>query len=95
MRDILKLTAVLNDLEFLKYLVNSHSVDVDSERLHRCTCNVCVCWCMRACVCVFVSSCQAIKILISKYLATKRVVMSVGRVNELERQLLTSLIHAP
>ena len=31
-------------------------------------------------VCVFVSSCQATKVLISKYLATKRVVVSVSGV---------------
>ena len=47
------------------------------------------------CVCVFVSSCQVTKVLISKYLATRRVVVSVGGVNASERQLLTSLIHAP
>ena len=47
------------------------------------------------CVCVFVSSCLATKVLIRKYLATRRVVVSVGGVNESERQLLTSLIHAP
>ena len=46
------------------------------------------------CVCVFVSSCQATKVLISKYLATRRVVVSVGGVNRSERQLLTSLIQA-
>ena len=45
------------------------------------------------CVCVLVSSCQATKVLISKYLATRRVVVSVGGVNGSERQLLTSLIH--
>ena len=43
----------------------------------------------------FVSSCPATKVLISKYLATRRVLMSVGGVNGLERQLLTSLTHAP
>ena len=59
-----------------------------------CVCTwACVCECER--MCWFVSSCQAIKVLISKYLATRRVVMSVGGVNGLERQLLTSLIHAP
>ena len=47
------------------------------------------------CVCVFVSSCQATKVLISVYLATQRVVVSVCGVNGSERQLLTSLIHAP
>ena len=47
---------------------------------------------MCVCVCVFVSSCQATKVLISKYLATRRVVVSVGGVNGSERQLLTSLI---
>ena len=34
--------------------------------------------CVCLCVCVFVSSCQATKVLISKYLATRRVVVSVG-----------------
>ena len=47
------------------------------------------------CVCVFVSSCLATNVLISEYLATRRVVVSVGGVNGSERQLLTSLIHAP
>ena len=51
--------------------------------------------CVHVCVCAFVSSCQARKVLISKYLATKRVGVSVGGVNGSERQLLTSLIHAP
>ena len=46
-------------------------------------------------MCVFVSSCQATKVLISKYLATRKAVVSVGGVNGSERQLLTSLIHAP
>ena len=41
------------------------------------------------------SSCQATKVLTSKYLATRRVVVSVGGVNVLERQRLTSLIHVP
>ena len=67
-----------------------------------CVC-VCVCiWvggcmpvCVCVCVCVFVSNCQATKVLISKYLATRRVVVLVGGVNGSERQLLTSLIHAP
>ena len=56
---------------------------------------VCVCTCVHACVCVcvFVSSCQ--EVLISKYLATRRVAVLVGGVNRTERQLLTSLIHAP
>ena len=44
---------------------------------------------------LFVSSGQATKVLISKYLATRRVVVSVDEVNASERQLLTSLIHAP
>ena len=59
--------------------------------VYACVCGVCVC----VCVCVFVSSCQATKVLISKYLATRRVVVSVGGVNGSGRQLLTSLIHAP
>ena len=48
---------------------------------------LCVCVCVRACMrsCayayVLVNSCQATKVLISKYLATRRVVMSVGGVN--------------
>ena len=44
---------------------------------------------------ILVSSCQATKVLISKYLATRRVVVSVGGVNGSEGQLFTSLIHAP
>ena len=45
------------------------------------------------CVCVFVSSCQATIVVISKYLPTSKVVVSVGGVNRSE--LLTSLIHVP
>ena len=52
---------------------------------------MCVCVCVQARV--FVSSHQATKVLISKYLATRRVMVSVGGVNGSERQLLTSLIH--
>ena len=61
-----------------------------------CVC-VCVCVCVRVCVhaCVFVSSCQATKVLISKYIATRRVVVSVGGVNGSERQLLTCVINVP
>ena len=44
-------------------------------------------------MCVCVRSCQTTEVLISKYLATRRVVVSVGGVNGSERQLLTSLIH--
>ena len=51
--------------------------------------------CVCVCVCVFVSSRQETKVLISKYLATRRVVVSVGGGNGSGRQLLTSLIHAP
>ena len=54
--------------------------------------HVCVCVCV--CVCVY-SSRQETKVLISKYLATRRVVVSVGGGNGSGRQLLTSLIHAP
>ena len=54
---------------------------------------------MCVCVCVFVrvlvSSCLATKVLNSKYLAIRKVVVSVGGVNGSERQLHTSLIHAP
>ena len=53
---------------------------------------ICVCVCVRVCVCKQLPSNQ---VLISKYLATRRVVVSVGGVNGSERQLLTSLIHAP
>ena len=51
-----------------------------------------VCACV--CVCKQLPSNQSI---ISEYLATRRVhvVVSVGGVNGSERQLLTSLIHAP
>ena len=66
-----------------------------------CSC-VCVCTvvCMgmpfcAMCVCEFVSSCQATKVLISKFLATRRVMVEVGGVNGSERHLLTSLMHAP
>ena len=57
--------------------------------VHVCSVGVCtrVVWggaCV--CVCVCVSSCQATKVLISKYLDTRRVVVSVGGVNGLERQ---------
>ena len=47
------------------------------------------------CVCVFMCVCARTKVLISKYLATRRVVVLVGGVNGSERQLVTSLIHAP
>ena len=64
---------------------------------------VCVCECVHAyapvcvcvCVCVFASSCQATKVLIGKYLATRRVVVTVRGANGSERQLLTSVINAP
>ena len=52
-----------------------------------CVC-VCVCVCACVCACVLVSSCQATKVLISKYLATRRVVVSVGGVNGSERHCL-------
>ena len=47
---------------------------------------VCVCVCVRACVCacVRVSSCLETKVLIGKYLATRRVVVSVGGGNCLQ-----------
>ena len=54
--------------------------------------HVCVCVCI---VCVFVSSCQVTKVLIGKYISTRRVVVSVHGVNGSERQLLTSVLHAP
>ena len=60
-----------------------------------CVCGVCACVCVCVCVCVFVSSCQATNVLISKYLTTRRVVVSVGGANGSEGQLLTSLIRAP
>ena len=54
---------------------------------HACMVYVCV-WracmhfvCVCVCVCKFVSSCQATKVLISKYLATRRVVVSIGGAN--------------
>ena len=37
-------------------------------------------------VCVFASSCQATKVLIGKYLATRRVVVSVGGSSECVRK---------
>ena len=64
---------------------------------------VCVCVCVHACVhvcarmrvCKQLPSNQSFDKQIRKYLATRRVVVSVGRVNGLGRQLLTSLIQAP
>ena len=50
---------------------------------------------MYMCTWLFVSSCQATKVLIRKYLATRMVVVSVGGGNGSERQLLTSLLHVP
>ena len=54
------------------------------QSLYVCTHTLCVCVC---------SSCQATIVVISKYLPTSKVVVSVGGVNGSD--LLTSLIHVP
>ena len=97
-------TCTLIGVHLTMHLVDPIKVHVS----YMCLCmRVYMCECLCACVhahgrvcvcvhvCVLVSSCQATKVLISKYLATRRVVVSVGGVNGSERQLLTSLIHAP
>ena len=68
---------------------DTSSVFVFNVRALVCVC-VCVCRCIHVCE-------QATKVLVSKYLATRRVVVvvSAGGVNGSERQLLTSLIHGP
>ena len=49
MRGVLRLTLIRRDMEFLKYLVSNHSVDVNGELLPRCTCNVTpLCACVHA-----------------------------------------------
>ena len=75
-----------NDIWVVEYCV--------CVRVCMCAC-VRVCMCVCVCVCTCMSSCLVTKVLTSKYLATKRVVVSVGWGNGSERQLLTSLLHTP
>ena len=79
-----------NDRVYMYTLIHSITLHSIGIIMNKCSKGMYGTLCECACVCVCVCLHQATKVLISKYLATRRLVVSVGGVNGSERQLLAS-----